>query len=1781
MKKADSDLKKLSKFFEGEIDNKVLLKQCLKIFKKLDKNEIMKELDLLSKFLNIEEKKYNEKKENLINDLMLLLKREYLLNTAEAIKNFLKKININDDNFFKEISTIIINLKDKIDINMIKSCKKKLKDLNIDIDKDDSDYIDLLISLNEQPESITFLLKSTPDECQNLQELAVENDNSYISVNDIFNMEKCIDFFKSFNENKSKAKDILDSLKIKLKEKHDILIAFKNFISNYSQIKILQTSLDKSEVLKYKIQKIFNGSKFILSNDMKSPIKCIFVGMEERELKEDILKDKLISLRERAQLSKNLSPEFKLFIEIITEIINISNILEKIYEKGYPNDIIVNINIKVDVIKNENKEVELVSQISYFLDDKPQKNYKELVNQLKKILSFLKTKQIDSYKEKPLIRYLYGRQFKLLFDYIKSNNKIIKTENEVKSILKYITNDLFKKNIKNENVENKGNAIDNIIEKCNIYLNDIIAENDLTIDKIYKSTFIKQELKKDKYQGIYIYLCEKLEKDLFQIYKYMTGNNPIAQNILLCNKITTNEQITAFFYRAILCEYNSCFIVGGIELLNNDQKTYLIELLNSFFQKGDEIINSCLIFLYTTKNSDIYKNLDSLKYGKILNLKRDLFINERYEGTDIEIVKSDISGIGKSTHIELEVKNQSKNQSVEHFPFGGVLTYETIFKRLKEIKINMKYLHLDLHNTEQVGLMNEFLFSILINRFYGQNEDIFYLSKNITIKVEIPNTFIDFFEKFPILTLFKIKELKISELPPLIVPKELDSNIQLVANYLKALKENKINNFDLIFPKITPKDFEKRNYFIKKNKYSTSVKAELISDSECQKLIFDSIKDILEKPTYYQIISYINMLAAQLRKLNQNYFLNAYQLLLDGRQNALRTFIVNNFIKISRYFAEGTFTKVIKQNQNSELNKSLFGNYNEEEFINNAVNNLANNEHKVISFDNINFSLIFFHEGSSPLFSIITNKNKSDNEYKDLLLIKNSQSLNDKDKIKELPNYKTYTQKQFLEELKNILDINNPIEKEKDSDKTSLEEIVGNYVFTADNFLKMILILLRIRANIPVIMMGETGCGKTSLIRKLSELKNGGDKNKIKILNIHSGTTDDDISNFINNIVVTEAVEIMAKESNEKINREQLDMFFEYTKIWVFLDEINTCKSMGLISELICKHSCQGQALPENIVFIAACNPYRKKEKKLSINEQKFGLDIDQAYKQQKSLNIKEIEDIKKSKKNNLVYSVNPLPHSLLNFVFDFGNLSALIKDIINKIYYQKQIKKNMKEKKDEDENLKNLKKLAEEMITEAQNYIREFTDKSSVSLREIRRFNIFYEFFNKYIDMKKEMINEIKINEEDKEFYSKLDDYSIQTYSIILSIFVCYYLKIVDKEKRNELNEKMNVLLKKFNNSFKDKDFIDIPIREEKFLVDNIKLDNGIAKNRALLENVFSLFVAINNKVPIFIVGKPGCSKSLSVQLLLKSMQGELSDNPFFRKFPKIMVYTYQGSLSSTSKGVENIFKKAHNAYQKIKEDKTNQKIISMLFFDEMGLAEHSPNNPLKVIHSELEYDLNEGEKQIAFVGISNWVLDAAKMNRGISISIPEPDEEDNKETSLTIGNSFDQALALKYKAYYENLGIAYYEYKKYLKEKHNSDGKEDFHGNRDFYHLVKIFSKCMKKSLDGSNQEEINEDIILQESSLSSIERNFAGMQFENKDKTSLKVFKDIYSKIYSDFKSQNDYNVLERIKENLNDLSSRYLLLILKSSTNILYFYYPPYYLILKKNIFFILVVILKKI
>ena len=114
------------------------------------------------------------------------------------------------------------------------------------------------------------------------------------------------------------------------------------------------------------------------------------------------------------------------------------------------------------------------------------------------------------------------------------------------------------------------------------------------------------------------------------------------------------------------------------------------------------------------------------------------------------------------------------------------------------------------------------------------------------------------------------------------------------------------------------------------------------------------------------------------------------------------------------------------------------------------------------------------------------------------------------------------------------------------------------------------------------------------------------------------------------------------------------------------------------------------------------------------------------------------------------------------------------------------------------------------------------------------------------------------------------------------------------------------------FRNNF-ELNFLDIPIREEEYIINNIQLPSGIAKNEALLHNIFVLFVCITSKIPLFIVGKPGCSKSLSVQLLFKSMKGEDSDSSLFRTLQflsRFSFFDFTRHFKNISKSKKNFTK-------------------------------------------------------------------------------------------------------------------------------------------------------------------------------------------------------------------------------------------------------------------------------
>jgi hypothetical protein len=85
-------------------------------------------------------------------------------------------------------------------------------------------------------------------------------------------------------------------------------------------------------------------------------------------------------------------------------------------------------------------------------------------------------------------------------------------------------------------------------------------------------------------------------------------------------------------------------------------------------------------------------------------------------------------------------------------------------------------------------------------------------------------------------------------------------------------------------------------------------------------------------------------------------------------------------------------------------------------------------------------------------------------------------------------------------------------------------------------------------------------------------------------------------------------------------------------------------------------------------------------------------------------------------------------------------------------------------------------------------------------------------------------------------------------------------------------------------------------------------------------------------NKLPIIIVGMPGCSKSLAIRLLVSNLRGKGSQEDFFKSLLELQLFPYQGGEACSSEGVIQVFEKA--------EKNKRLNCIPCILFDEIGLA-------------------------------------------------------------------------------------------------------------------------------------------------------------------------------------------------------------------------------------------------
>ena len=716
------------------------------------------------------------------------------------------------------------------------------------------------------------------------------------------------------------------------------------------------------------------------------------------------------------------------------------------------------------------------------------------------------------------------------------------------------------------------------------------------------------------------------------------------------------------------------------------------------------------------------------------------------------------------------------------------------------------------------------------------------------------------------------------------------------------------------------------------------------------------------------------------------------------------------------------------------------------------------------------------------------------------------------------------------------------------------------YVLTLDNMRKILAILMRFRCNIPVVVMGETGCGKTRLIQFMCSLQAMpiGAKNML-ILKVHGGTTEQDVINK-----VEEAEELAVNNYEEH----EIDTV-------LFFDEANTSPVIGLIKEIMCDRRMYGRRIRSDIKlqFIAACNPYRKHTVEMLNKLSTAGL----GFFTKASQTTDRLGDIPL---RDLVYRVMELPASMRPLVWDFGQLSDKIERSYTREIVLGHVKSSLVPFPDD------CIDVISDVLAGAQHYMRSRKDECSfVSLRDVERamkvMIWFYSNLEHFAPGHEELgLDDSSISLEGVGQLTEpelvlsthnvdnrmINDIDFITYSLILSLAVCYRARL---EEREEFDKYIIRIFKRPLTEIKRTKSIHREIdRCQQLILDEMTVGTNIAKNKALKENVFMMFVCIELKIPLFVVGKPGSSKSLAKSIISNSMQGSRSPGgSILHNFKQVQIMSFQCSQLSTADGIIGVFRSCRNLQRKT----GGNKFVACVVLDEVGLAEDSPLLPLKVLHPLLE-DNSYGSEQtddelsgvdrmdtemwsirkeiqtikeseemkdrVAFIGISNWSLDPAKMNRGIMVSRGDPDLSELEESAKGIcktdgGGSILSSIANRIR----HLGRAYLKLTGKKNKIHDED--REYFGLRDFYSLIKMLMfLCTKYNT------KLNRDILQH-----AVKRNFGGVS----DVDPVQIFQEAVRLPADNGGKSPDSSPLGLIRANLVNLSrsfhgeTRYLLLL----------------------------------
>ncbi|CAF1340047.1 unnamed protein product [Adineta steineri] len=1489
------------------------------------------------------------------------------------------------------------------DLTLGRQCTLIYRKYQDQIEKQFSDNILTFISYySSSSDLFNFLHSITSDDIYNLQEAVNDWDETLLNTKTIFDFAIVKTFidraYKAMETKRQELKDAPFQLKdiiacfedvSKSDQFNDLLKCLESSSLALSSIKRIHLELtDKEQSKRRQIADILQKStvyfvrvgyhEISFDVNVELPAQQTTVNSEKKQQK--VIFSDLSELRDRARLleySSNVNgrkgsqadnehdkEKLRNFIRFATLIESTIETLMILHTAGHPS---------ISKFLSGQKTFPCIDGM---YNDLQQNN-----NKLTDLLNDWETKLCTMYKEHIGLTYFSGDQFWQIEDYIYRRSSL---SDPGYHLLRYI-------GIDPKSIEKPSKMLQNSDER--------LENIGRLLSQRQKIPVVQEENPKIKKCFLVETTPEGILRGIISMFDKM-ATPPSVYRIFYCTQRTNWIQVRAFIYR---CFYSqTCHQLIRPELLSQSIQDQFIRLLRLLMEQQPR--RMFRIVIITTTSATDQQLINGLQSMQILNILRDqeLLNNDAFQATiqrmicDYRLVTSQITGLGKSSVIYQDIKQLGK--AYIKFPISGDYDIDILAERLrsKYSQLQSGAIHLDIGIIDNIQQLNEIFYCLLLFGTFRFGQVAVSIPANTFIYIELDASPQSTLTQIPLFQHIN-QSMRIDHVNWIALDVEVPK-IQVVANYLQTIINEIITKKN-----IDPSTFKNLN---------VDVCSRLIQDHFLQNKNPDFI-------TWTQLSIFIAIFYRLFTGFSRcGYFVVEYV-----PQPQLRMDLVKTLLQSSNQFTSLSVEAVRKQQRSATTNELVP--------FNNAI----------VRWDKIQPFTMILTATDEPLFVY---KKSSDVPRALIEYFKAYyQTTRQKQKTTDdtmFPEYTNLTHTQFFIKLASLsrkyvnksicpkcfrqyeykqlqcvqCSTKDSLIRPKSFDHTDVmafqtdiaEKLQNEYVLTPDNFVKMLLIYMRVQSDIPVLIMGETGCGKTALIQFLCQKILDDD---LEVFRMHAGVSLDQI------VTTVQAYIIQAQQCQTKNKR-----------LWIFFDEFNTTCNIGLLKEIICERTLLGEPLPANMVFLGACNPRRKKTGSLVLNDDAhIGLRKNR-YKMQKLLWA--------GSDRLLLYTVVPIPETMLEYIWDYGYLD----ESTERAYIQTMLKTCCNLSSDPI-----LFKLTVELLTRSQNHFRDLEDASSVSLRDIARFCRLYNWF---LD---------SLNQRAGENRSKTNSSIFLRRASYIALMLCYYFRLRSVKLQQMYTEKMqSIMAEQYPKIKKVPSYLtkNILESEQKQLIDEkMELPAGTASNRALRDNIFVLFACIINRIPLFLCGKPGSSKSSAVQILISNLKGRNSKDSYFQTLPELVAVSFQGSQNCTSESIIKVFERAAN-YTRVK---SKSELLPVIVFDEIGLAELSPHNPLKVLHAELEVENN----QYGFVGISNWRLDASKMNRALYLSTPDPNVDDLKLTGKTIFDSMQLqpegcAISLE-PIFIESLSQAYYDLRENLRE--TQPDHENYFGLRDYYSLIK----------------------------------------------------------------------------------------------------------------------------